>query len=88
MSETPQKPLPFIYQFAAGAVAGVSEVCTFPRTQFQLDSLGRVGVLRDLLRQWLMRDFPARADSDHVRPSALFPGRMTTCIADTILGIT
>lgn len=28
MSETPQKPLPFVYQFAAGAVAGVSEVCT------------------------------------------------------------
>jgi hypothetical protein len=27
MSETPQKPLPFVYQFAAGAVAGVSEVC-------------------------------------------------------------
>jgi hypothetical protein len=27
MSDTPQKPLPFIYQFAAGAVAGVSEVC-------------------------------------------------------------
>ncbi|CAI7583933.1 unnamed protein product [Penicillium glandicola] len=26
MSETPQKPLPFVYQFAAGAVAGVSEV--------------------------------------------------------------
>ncbi|CAI7653003.1 unnamed protein product [Penicillium crustosum] len=26
MSETPQAPLPFIYQFAAGAVAGVSEV--------------------------------------------------------------
>ncbi|KAF7527883.1 hypothetical protein PCG10_001816, partial [Penicillium crustosum] len=25
MSETPQAPLPFIYQFAAGAVAGVSE---------------------------------------------------------------
>lgn len=22
------KPLPFVYQFAAGAVAGVSEVCT------------------------------------------------------------
>ncbi|OQE37906.1 hypothetical protein PENCOP_c009G06742 [Penicillium coprophilum] len=26
MSETPQAPLPFIYQFAAGAVAGVSEI--------------------------------------------------------------
>ncbi|OQD94469.1 hypothetical protein PENSOL_c026G05190 [Penicillium solitum] len=26
MSETPQAPLPFVYQFAAGAVAGVSEV--------------------------------------------------------------
>ncbi|CAG8942472.1 unnamed protein product [Penicillium salamii] len=26
MSETPQKPLPFVYQFAAGAVAGVSEI--------------------------------------------------------------
>ncbi|KGO62256.1 Mitochondrial substrate/solute carrier [Penicillium expansum] len=26
MSEAPQKPLPFVYQFAAGAVAGVSEV--------------------------------------------------------------
>ncbi|KAF3011970.1 hypothetical protein E8E15_002942 [Penicillium rubens] len=26
MSETAQKPLPFVYQFAAGAVAGVSEV--------------------------------------------------------------
>lgn len=26
MSNT-EKPLPFIYQFAAGAVAGVSEVC-------------------------------------------------------------
>lgn len=24
------KPLPFIYQFAAGAVAGVSEVCIRP----------------------------------------------------------
>jgi solute carrier family 25 2-oxodicarboxylate transporter 21 len=30
MSETPQKPLPFVYQFAAGAVAGVSEVCVAP----------------------------------------------------------
>ena len=27
MSETPQAPLPFVFQFAAGAVAGVSEVC-------------------------------------------------------------
>ncbi|KUM61942.1 hypothetical protein ACN42_g5183 [Penicillium freii] len=26
MSETPQAPLPFVYQFAAGAVAGVSEI--------------------------------------------------------------
>ncbi|KAJ5186422.1 hypothetical protein N7449_011186 [Penicillium cf. viridicatum] len=26
MSETPQTPLPFVYQFAAGAVAGVSEI--------------------------------------------------------------
>ncbi|KAJ5859706.1 hypothetical protein N7534_004983 [Penicillium rubens] len=26
MSETAQKPLPFVYQFAAGAVAGVSEI--------------------------------------------------------------
>lgn len=26
-SNTQQKPLPFVYQFAAGAVAGVSEVC-------------------------------------------------------------
>lgn len=26
MSDKPQQPLPFIYQFAAGAVAGVSEV--------------------------------------------------------------
>ncbi|OQD84743.1 hypothetical protein PENANT_c012G01461 [Penicillium antarcticum] len=26
MSDAPQKPLPFVYQFAAGAVAGVSEV--------------------------------------------------------------
>jgi len=25
---TDQKPLPFIYQFAAGAVAGISEVCS------------------------------------------------------------
>lgn len=28
MSSGDQKPLPFVYQFAAGAVAGVSEVCT------------------------------------------------------------
>jgi hypothetical protein len=27
MSDKPQQPLPFVYQFAAGAVAGVSEVC-------------------------------------------------------------
>ena len=27
MSSGDQKPLPFVYQFAAGAVAGVSEVC-------------------------------------------------------------
>ena len=27
MSDKAQQPLPFIYQFAAGAVAGVSEVC-------------------------------------------------------------
>lgn len=26
-SNTTQKPLPFQYQFAAGAIAGVSEVC-------------------------------------------------------------
>jgi solute carrier family 25 2-oxodicarboxylate transporter 21 len=29
MSDKPQQPLPFIYQFAAGAVAGVSEVCVY-----------------------------------------------------------
>lgn len=27
MSDKSQQPLPFVYQFAAGAVAGVSEVC-------------------------------------------------------------
>ena len=27
MSQADAKPLPFIYQFGAGAVAGVSEVC-------------------------------------------------------------
>jgi hypothetical protein len=41
MSETAQKPLPFVYQFAAGAVAGVSEVCVscfrFEK-RFRLDS--------------------------------------------------
>lgn len=36
MSETPQKPLPFVYQFAAGAVAGVSEVCTPPESHSNL----------------------------------------------------
>lgn len=34
-----------------------------------------------------MRDFPARADSDHVRPSTLFPGRVAIRIED-LLGIT
>jgi solute carrier family 25 2-oxodicarboxylate transporter 21 len=29
MTDAAQKPLPFVYQFAAGAVAGVSEVCLF-----------------------------------------------------------
>jgi solute carrier family 25 2-oxodicarboxylate transporter 21 len=37
MSDAPQKPLPFVYQFAAGAVAGVSEVCLFHAAkQFRL----------------------------------------------------
>jgi len=30
---TDQKPLPFIYQFAAGAVAGISEVCSYAAMQ-------------------------------------------------------
>ena len=30
MAAADAKPLPFIYQFAAGAVAGVSEVRRFP----------------------------------------------------------
>lgn len=33
---TTQKPLPFGYQFAAGAVAGVSEVCLHSRLPFSI----------------------------------------------------
>lgn len=36
MSDKPQQPLPFIYQFAAGAVAGVSEVCISHPIQWSL----------------------------------------------------
>ncbi|KAJ5546828.1 hypothetical protein N7494_004413 [Penicillium frequentans] len=43
MSDKPQKPLPFVYQFAAGAVAGVSEILVmYPldvvKTRVQLQS--------------------------------------------------
>lgn len=33
---TTQKPLPFGYQFAAGAVAGVSEVCLYSKPPFSI----------------------------------------------------
>ena len=35
-----EKPLPFIYQFGAGAIAGVSEVCPRPVFQCQVSSEG------------------------------------------------
>lgn len=38
MSEKKQQPLPFVYQFAAGAVAGVSEVSlSDPENGLRLD---------------------------------------------------
>lgn len=46
MSDKAQQPLPFVYQFAAGAVAGVSEVCPSPPMQkmflFSIERIGRM----------------------------------------------
>lgn len=69
MSETPQAPLPFVYQFAAGAVAGVSEVCLscfcFGK-RFRLHSLCRKPPRGAVLTN---ASLPARTDPDYVRLS-------------------
>ncbi|KAH7869445.1 mitochondrial carrier [Lentinula edodes] len=57
MSEQPKKPLPFVANFAAGAIAGVSEILTFypldvVKTRMQLStekSQGFVGLVPPLL---------------------------------------
>lgn len=67
MSETPQAPLPFVYQFAAGAVAGVSEVCLScfcSEKRFRLDSLCWNPPRGALVTN---ASLPARTDPDHVR---------------------
>lgn len=83
MSDKPQQPLPFIYQFAAGAVAGVSEV--------------RISALPDSLKEscqirragWCpgkcpsLTSLPARTDPGDVRfhyPSIpYFGGAIAAC---------
>ncbi|KAE9392778.1 mitochondrial carrier [Gymnopus androsaceus JB14] len=59
MSEQPKKPLPFVANFAAGAIAGVSEILTFyplgeVKTRMQLStekSQGLVGSFKTIVRE-------------------------------------
>ncbi|KAF9072396.1 mitochondrial carrier [Rhodocollybia butyracea] len=59
MSEQPKKPLPFVANFAAGAIAGVSEILTFypldvVKTRMQLStekSQGLVGSFRTIVKE-------------------------------------
>ncbi|KAF8830058.1 hypothetical protein HHX47_DHR2000685 [Lentinula edodes] len=59
MSEQPKKPLPFVANFAAGAIAGVSEILTFypldvVKTRMQLStekSQGFVGTFRNIVKE-------------------------------------
>ncbi|KIK55712.1 hypothetical protein GYMLUDRAFT_47671 [Collybiopsis luxurians FD-317 M1] len=59
MSEQPKKPLPFVANFAAGAIAGVSEILTFypldvVKTRMQLStqkSQGLVGSFKSIVRE-------------------------------------
>jgi len=59
MATTQKKPLPFVYNFAAGAIAGVSEILTFypldvVKTRMQLEtgkSQGLVGSFRTIIAQ-------------------------------------
>ncbi|KAF8657825.1 hypothetical protein AX14_007824 [Amanita brunnescens Koide BX004] len=49
MAEQQRKPLPFIANFTAGAIAGVSEILTF----YPLDVVSTRTSLRERLRVWL-----------------------------------
>jgi solute carrier family 25 (mitochondrial 2-oxodicarboxylate transporter), member 21 len=59
MSEQPKKPLPFVANFAAGAIAGVSEILTFypldvVKTRMQLStekSQGLVGTFKAIVKE-------------------------------------
>jgi hypothetical protein len=76
MSDAPQKPLPFVYQFAAGAVAGVSEVCVSRfEKPFRCDSLCRKP---PQVAPVTNASLPARADLDHVRALCFFPWSHTS----------
>ncbi|KAI0789292.1 mitochondrial carrier [Abortiporus biennis] len=59
-AETPKKPLPFIANFAAGAIAGVSEILTFypldvVKTRMQLatgkSEFGLVGTFKNIVKE-------------------------------------
>lgn len=68
MSDAPQKPLPFVYQFAAGAVAGVSEVCvSCRRKRLRRDSMCQK-TPHEVLQRLMRLSLSARIDLDHVRP--------------------
>ena len=54
MSDKSQQPLPFVYQFAAGAVAGVSEVCDYTSTD----------VLRLYMSAWSRRVASSKTSSN------------------------
>ena len=65
MSDKTQQPLPFVYQFAAGAVAGVSEVW---------NPHNRLHITREIIERGILKKspitnapFPARTDPGDVR---------------------
>ncbi|KAG2220950.1 hypothetical protein INT45_006483 [Circinella minor] len=62
-AEAPPKPLPFHFQFLAGAIAGISEILTmYPldvvKTRAQLSTTGNVGIISSL-KEIIQKEGPA-----------------------------